>query len=268
MKTLRFCAVFILIAATIVAMAAGFFTPHDYAAQFRDHANEPPSRAFPLGTDELGRDRFSRLLFGARVSLLLALSTALLSLAIAASVGLVAGYLGGWPDRIANGCIDLFLSLPWLFLLLTLRALLPLNTSPAASLLITFLLLGLVGWASGARVVRASVTGLRNSAPVLQARASGCRNWQLVWFHILPNLKPVLAAQFWILVPVFLLTEVNLGLLGLGVAEPMPSWGNMLAELQNYQRIGEAPWILAPAVLLVVVVSSLHIVLSGSKTWE
>ena len=96
----------------------------------------------------------------------------------------------------------------------------------------------------------------------------GCGGWRLLWFHFLPNLKPVLTAQFWILVPVFLLTEANLGVLGLGVAEPMPSWGNLLSELQNYQRIPEAPWILAPAALLVAVVASLHFAFSGARTWE
>jgi peptide/nickel transport system permease protein len=85
---------------------------------------------------------------------------------------------------------------------------------------------------------------------------------------MLPNLRPVLAAQLWILVPVFLLTEANLGLLGLGVAEPLPSLGNMLADLQDYQRIPESPWILAPAVLLVLVVASLHFAVSGRDTWE
>jgi peptide/nickel transport system permease protein len=84
----------------------------------------------------------------------------------------------------------------------------------------------------------------------------------------MPNLKPVLSAQFWILVPVFLLTEANLGVLGLGIPEPTPSLGSMMAELQNYQRIPESPWILAPALLLVLVVASLHFLVSGSKTWE
>ena len=78
----------------------------------------------------------------------------------------------------------------------------------------------------------------------------------------------MLSAQFWILVPVFLLSEANLGMLGLGVTEPMPSWGGMFAELQNYQRIPEAPWVLSPAVLLALVVASLHFVVSGNQTWE
>jgi peptide/nickel transport system permease protein len=265
---LRILAIAILAGGTILSMGAGWLAPFDYAAQFREHANEPPSRQFLLGTDPLGRDRFSRLLYATRVSLLCAPAAALMATALAAGIGLIAGYFGGWAKELAGALTDLFLSLPWLFVLLTLRALLPLNLAPWPSLAATFVLLAAIGWASGARVVVASVGSLRNAASVLQAHAYGCSQWRVLWIHILPNLKPVLAAQFWILVPVFLLTEANLGALGLGVAEPMPSWGNMLAELQNYHRISESPWILAPALLLFVVLASLHFAVSGSHTWE
>jgi ABC-type dipeptide/oligopeptide/nickel transport system permease subunit len=268
MRHIRTIAVSILALVAGLMLGADLLAPHDYSVQFREHANEPPSRSFPLGTDELGRDRLSRLLEGSRVSLLCASAAALIATAMAAAAGLVAGYFGGWVDEGASALIDLFLSLPWLFALLTLRALLPLNITPWTSIGATFLLLAAVGWASGARVVRAAVAGMRNTGSILHARAYGCRVGRLLWFHILPNLRPVLWAQFWILVPVFLLTEANLGLLGLGITEPVPSWGNMLAELQNYQQIPESPWILAPALLLILVVASLHFVVSGSRRWE
>jgi peptide/nickel transport system permease protein len=265
---LRRIAVGMLIAVGLVAAGAGFLPTHDYAAQFRKHANEPPSRFFPLGTDSLGRDRFARLLQASRVSLLCAPAAAVAATAAAAGVGLAAGYYGGWVNALTTGVTDLFLSVPWLFVLLTLRALLPLNVSPHASLAATFGMLAAIGWASGSRVVRANVMALLDSEAILHARAYGCSNRRILRIHILPNLRPVLSAQFWILVPVFLLSEANLGLLGLGVSEPMPSLGSMLLELQNYQRIPEAPWMLAPAVLLALVVASLHFVVSGSQTWE
>ncbi len=268
MRLLRRSAVCFLILVAGISLAAGFVAPYDYAMQFREHANAPPSRAFPLGTDELGRDRLSRLLAGSRVSLLCAPTAALVATAIAAAIGMVAGYFGGWLDETATALTDLFLSLPWLFVLLTLRSLLPLNVTPWASTAATLLLLGGVGWASGARLVRASVAEMRCAGSILHARACGCSGARLLCFHLLPNLRPVLSAQFWILVPVFLLTEANLGLLGLGIAEPVPSLGNMLADLQNYQRIPEAPWMLAPALLLVLIVASLHFVVSGRDTWE
>ena len=149
MNALRGAALFTLTLVTGLAVGADMIAQHDYAAQFREHANEPPSRTFLLGTDELGRDRLSRLLYGIRVSLLCAPAAAFASTAIGALIGIIAGYRGGWIDQIMTGLIDLFLSLPWLFVLLTLRALLPLNVAPWISIAATFLLLAAVGWASG-----------------------------------------------------------------------------------------------------------------------
>lgn len=268
MKVIRIAAICVLALVAVASLGADLLARHDYIEQFRQHANEPPSRNFPLGTDELGRDRLSRLLQGTRISLLCAASAAFLSTSAATVIGLVAGYFGGWVDEMAGAMTDLFLSLPWLFALLTLRALFPLNTSPRVSLAATFLLLAVVGWAPSARVIRATVAGLRNSGSIVQARAYGCSNTRLLCFHILPNLRPVLSAQFWILVPAFILTEANLGVLGLGIDEPEPSWGNMLAQLQNYQRIPEQPWILAPALLVVLVVGSLQFVVSRRNIWK
>ena len=157
--------------------------------------------------------------------------------------------------------IDLFLSLPWLFLLLAVRALLPLNTSPVTSVIITFALLGCLGWATPARVIRAGTRTLVNSDFLVQARASGISSARLFWRHLLPNLRPILLAQFWISIPLFILSEANLGLLGLGVAEPLPSWGALLRELENYTAVLQNPWMLAPVVLLVAVVCCLQLLL-------
>jgi peptide/nickel transport system permease protein len=238
-------------------------SPAPYEQQFRESPNAAPSHQFPLGTDGLGRDRLSRLLHGSRISLLMAPAAAALTTLIAAVLGASAGYLGGWWERRVLNLTDLFLSLPWFFLLLTVRAALPLNAAPLVSVMITFLLLGLLGWAAPARVLRAGVRSRRDADFVLQARACGVRGFRLLFVHVLPNLKPVLYAQFLISVPVFILAEANLGLLGLGVAEPLPSWGGLLRELENYPAILENPWILAPLVLLVLVVGSLQSVLSG-----
>ncbi len=237
----------------------------DYAKQFRNTPNDAPSFAHPLGTDDLGRDRFSRLLFGTRVSLLLAPAAALLSTILAAVIGGVAGYAGGWVERLALVVTDLFLSLPWLFLLIAVRAALPLNVSPETSVMITFALLGSLGWAVSARVVCAGTRALRESDFVLQARASGISSWRVLGIQVLPNLKPVLFAQFWISIPVFILAEANLGILGLGVAEPLPSWGSLLRELEGYSGLSGQPLRLVPLVLLIIVVSCFQIVLSEQE---
>lgn len=236
------------------SLFANFLTPNPYDRQFRDAAGAPPSHRFLLGTDDLGRDRFSRLLYGSRVSLLLAPAAALLSTLLAGMIGGVAGYAGGRWERLLMTATDLFLSLPWLFLLLGVRALLPLNVAPAVSIAITFLLLGCLGWAQAARVVRAASRDLRRSAFLVQARLCGISGSRLFLRHLLPNLTPVLAAQFLISIPVFIISEANLGLLGLGVSEPLPSWGAMLRDLESSSDVLKHPWILAPIALLLLVV--------------
>ena len=258
MKMLRRVVLIMLLAILAVSLFPELLARASYHFQFREFPNAGPSRAFPLGTDEVGRDRLARLLYGTRLSLLLAPAAALLSLLMAFAIGAVAGYLGGWWDRLATRAIDLIMSLPWLFVLITARALLPLSASPLASLLITFTLLGLLGWAPPARVIRAGVRALRDSDFVLQAKAVGCPNWRLLFVHILPRLKPILTAQFCTAVPVFILSEANLSLLGVGVSEPMPSWGNLLRGLENQPSLSAGA--LAPLILLVIVISSMQLV--------
>ena len=204
-----------------------------YAQQHREATSAAPSLHFPLGTDDLGRDRLARLLYATRFSLLLAAAASCGAMALAFLVGAAAGYIGGWCDRAIVRVIDLMLSIPWLLLLLAVRALLPLNASPAASLTVTYALLAALGWASPARVVRAGVRNFRNSDFVLLARAEGCTETRVLLRHVLPNLKPTLLAQFWTSVPVFILSEANLGFLGLSAGEPFPTWGSLLRELQN-----------------------------------
>ena len=254
------CAVLLLI--VCLSLAAGWLAPAGYAKQYREVADAPPSRTHWLGTDEIGRDRFARVLYGTRISLLLAPGAALISTLLAASIGGLAGYVGGTWMRIAMAVTDLFLALPWLFLLITVRALMPLNVSPLFSVLVTFLMLGLLGWTSAARVLCTTASSLRDSDFIRQAKASGMSGGRLFWMHVVPNLKPVLYAQFWISIPVFILSEANLGILGLGVAEPMPSWGSLLRELEGLVSIHEQPWKFVPLILLVVVVTSFQMVLS------
>lgn len=257
------CGVLLLVVG--MSLAASWLAPVGYAKQDRDAISAPPSRQHWLGTDDIGRDRFARVLYGTRISLLLAPAAALISTLMAAVVGGLAGYVGGAWARAAMAVTDLFLSLPWLFLLITVRAVLPLNVSPIFSVLVTFLMLGLLGWTTAARVLCATAGSLRSSDFVTQARASGIRGARLFWIHVLPNLKPVLYAQFWISIPAFTLSEANLGILGLGVAEPLPSWGSLLKELEGMVSVGEEPWKFVPLALLVVVVTSFQFVLSKQE---
>ncbi len=261
MKTARLLAAGFLLVVFLSGLMANFVAPAPYGKQFREAPNAVPSSKHPLGTDEIGRDSLSRLIYGTRVSLLLAPAAALLSALIAALVGGFAGYLGGWWERLALSATDLSVSLPWLFLLLTVRALLPLNVSPITSVVITFALLGSLGWSASGRVICSGARTMRNSDCVLLARACGCPSWRILIRQVLPNLRPLLYAQFWLSIPIFILTEANLGILGLGVTEPLPSWGNLLRGLENWSAVRANPWKLAPVALLVVVVSCFQLIL-------
>jgi ABC-type dipeptide/oligopeptide/nickel transport system permease subunit len=242
----------------LAALLAGYITQASYETQFREDSNLEPSAKFLLGTDELGRDRLSRLLYGSRVSLLLAPAAAALATSIGLAFGVSAAYFGGATGRVAFGLADLVASTPSLLLLLFARALLPLNVSPAVSVTITFALLGAVGWPSGVRVFAAAARNAQSSDYVRQARALGSRPRRILALHIASAIRPLVAGQFWTLLPVFLLAEANLGMLGLGVSEPLPSLGNLLAEVPLTPALWKNPVLLAPALLLATVLISLQ----------
>lgn len=233
MKARRLAGTMLLAILVAVSFSGALFPRFSYAVQHREFTDAAPSLQFPLGTDDLGRDRFARLLYASRVSLLLSAAASLAALLVAALLGGIAGYWGGWCDRCLTRAIDLMLSLPWLFLLLAARALLPLNAPPLTSLVVTYALLAMLGWASPARVVRAGVRSFRDSEFVLQARSEGLSEFRILWRAVLPNLRPILLAQFFTSIPVFILTEANLGFLGLSAGEPFPTWGSLLSDLQS-----------------------------------
>ena len=264
-RWLRLVSATVLCAVFALGLFAGAVSPYSYARQFRERPNAAPSASHWLGTDGLGRDLLARLLYGTRVSLLLAPAAALLSTLIAGLFGAIAGLAGGWWETTILAASDLSMALPLLFVLLALRAVLPLGISPVLSVIATFVLLGLLGWPSSLRVVWATAKNLRDSDFLLLARATGSQPSRLVVRHMLPNLRPVLFAQFWISIPVFVLTEATLSMLGLGVMEPLPSWGNLLRGLEDISTVSNNPWRLAPLILLVVVVICFQLVLPARE---
>jgi peptide/nickel transport system permease protein len=265
MKTLRKCAITVVSLIALLSSVASLLPRFDYIRQDRTQVSAGPSSEHWLGTDAVGRDRLARVLHGTRVSMSLAPAAAILSLMLAFLFGAAPGFTGGFGERVAKAVIDLMLSIPWLFLLLIVRSLLPLNTSPMASAVITFLMLGLLGWGVPARIMLARSRGIRESDFVLLARATGVSRRRLLWVHVAPNLWPVLMAQFWIAVPVFILAEANLSLLGLGVAEPMPSLGSLLREMESVLSIRGDLCCFAALAVLMLVVGSLQVAFHGSE---
>jgi len=252
MKASQKYAVILLIVVAALSLAGVWIAP-DYATQNRDFIQQPPSRQFLLGTDQLGRDNLSRLLSGLRLSLFLASAGAAFSCGLALVLGALSGFAGGFVETLFLSCIGVVDSVPWLFLFLGVRAVLPLNMSPSASIWITFAMLALLGWTHAARVFQAAAREFRNSDAMVLARACGITGWRLWLRHALPTLRPVGLTQFTILIPAFILAEAGLGLLGLGVSEPLPSLGNLLRQLENRDLVHSNPEVLAPLAVLIAV---------------
>ncbi|BCS34817.1 hypothetical protein TBR22_A40430 [Luteitalea sp. TBR-22] len=205
-----------------------------------------------LGTDALGRDVLSRLVHGAAWSLTSAMLAVTLTLAIAAAVGAVAGMAGGWLDVLLMGVADLLATLPWIYLLLALRAVLPLDARPVVSVGATVLALALVGWVRPARLVRTVVARSRGDLHVMAARGLGASRRHVLLRHVLPATAGVVLTQAALLAPRFIVAEVTLAFLGLGPGEPTPSWGTMLADARATD-LAATWWLLAPAAALVPV---------------
>ena len=214
---------------------------------------DAPLDLFLFGTDENGRDVFSRLLLGARVSLTMALAAAGVALLIAGVTGAIAGYAGGAADAIISAGSELVLGLPWLYLLVAVRATLPLSLPPAQAMAVIVVLLGLLGWARPGRLVRATVAAVRGRDYIAAARTAGASTPRILARHILPEVAGVLAVAGVVLVRQFVLAETTLSLFGLGVPEPVPSWGSMLAAAQRPRALTDTWWLLAPVAGLIVV---------------
>jgi peptide/nickel transport system permease protein len=210
-----------------------------------------PGVCFVFGTDGFGRDVFSRVLYGGRISILCGLIATLVALGLGTTAGMLAGYYGGWVDRLLMRCGELFLALPWLYLLLAVRAVLPLHISTIQAFLLVVGIIGTMGWARPARLIRGVVLTARESGYVLAAKGFGASGAYLMRRHILPMTWSVILTQATILIPQFIRAEVTLSFLGLGIGEPAPSWGNMLAEARQYFAVVSHTWLLAPGLVLV-----------------
>jgi peptide/nickel transport system permease protein len=211
-----------------------------------------PGKILLFGTDGYGRDEFSRVLFGGQISVAAGITATLITLLAGSIFGIVAGYYGRWVDESLMGVTELFLSLPWLYFLLGVRAFLPLHLSTLRTFFLLTGVIGLIGWARPARLVRGMVLSSRNRNYVLAARGFGGSDFYLLRRHILPDVFGLLLTQAALLIPRYIAAEVTLSFFGLGVSEPVPSWGNMLSTLQQYSVLVSYGWLLAPAGALVV----------------
>jgi peptide/nickel transport system permease protein len=220
---------------------------------------DAPGAVFLMGTDDFGRDQFSRFLWGAQISLIAGPVAAFLALSIGAISGAISGFFGKVVDNVVMAGAELFLSLPWFYLLLGVRAILPLDLEPRQAFLVIVCLLGALGWAQPARLVRGVVLSARERGYVLAARGFGASESYLLWKHVLPQAGGVMVSQAVLLIPQYMLAEVTMSFLGLGVNEPAVSWGLLLAGLQQYSALVSHWWLWLPALLIIPVTLSYYL---------
>jgi len=215
---------------------------------------DPDRPVFLLGSDSLGRDLLSRVLYGLRFSLLVGLLSITVTVLIGTFSGALAGWRGGWADRVIMRVCDLFLSLPGLFLILGIRAVFPFRMSSSNTLWMMVFIFAIFGWGVVTRVVRGQVLSLKQRDYVLAARTMGASDWYIVIRHVLPFTANYLKVQCTLFVPLFILGEITMSFLGVGVQEPDASLGNLLIAASSFRAMTLHPWELAPAVVVFLLV--------------
>lgn len=248
----------IVIGLVLIAILAPWLAPYAPEAQFSDAARQPPSAQYLFGTDTIGRDNFSRVLYGARISLVVGIASMLLASLLGVTIGLVAGYYGGWLDTILMRTMDALLAFPAVLLAIFIIAVL------GPSLFNAILAVGIVYTPTFARLIRASALAIREQEYLEAARAIGLRDGQIMRRVILLNSLSPLVVQFSLGVGYAILVEAGLSFLGLGVQPPTPAWGSMLGYGRNYMAM--APWLTAfPGLAIFITVLGFNFVGDGLR---
>jgi len=238
----------------LAALCAPWLAPHDpYAGDLANDYLQPPGGHYLLGTDTQGRDVLSRVLYGARISVTVGLISQTVSVLLGVTLGLLAGYYGRWVDAIVMRLADITLAFPTLLLLIAVAA------AVKPSLPVVFVVIGVVGWAAMARLVRAQVLVLRRSEYVLAAQALGARDRWVIVRHLLPNVRAQVIIAATLGIAAAIMAEAALSFVGLGAQPPTPSWGAMVADGRDLLRV--APWVsFAPGIAIGVAVLGFNLV--------
>ena len=226
---------------------------------------EEPGHVYLFGSDNVGQDIFSRVLYGAQVSLSIGIVGIVISTIIGMIVGGIAGYFGGVTDFTIMRTVEILLALPSLYFILILRQTLGTGMSSINTYFIIVIILSFIGWASEARVIRGMVMSIKEQEYVIAARAMGFSNSRIIIRHILPNTFSFVIVTATLSVPFFILSEVALSFLGVGIQQPEASWGNMLVAAQNNRYLIDFPWVLIPGVFIFLAVMAWNFLGDGLR---
>jgi len=226
---------------------------------------DEPARIFLIGADSRGRDLFSRILYGGRISLSVGLVGVAISFLLGMTVGGVAGYFGGWVDNGLMRLCEMIMTIPGFYLMLALRAAFP-PTLPSTSVyLMIVVIMSFIGWAGLARVVRGMVLSISSKDYVTAAKAVGGRDIVIIFRHVLPNTLSYVIVSLTLSIPGYILGESALSLLGLGIQDPHASWGNLLSDAMNVSEIRFHPWMLIPGAFIFAAVMAFNFLGDGLR---
>ena len=218
-----------------------------------------------FGTDRMGRDQWSRMMFGTRTSMTVGLVAVALSVIFGVLLGGISGYFGGWPDMIIQRLIELLQSLPTIPIWLAMSAALPQDWRPDQVFFAITIILAFIGWTTLAREVRGRFLSLREEDFVLAADLAGCSRFRIITRHMVPAFMSHIIATSTLAIPVMIINETSLSYLGLGIRPPAISWGVLLQEAQNIQTVAQAPWLLLPGVVVILSVLAFNLVGDGLR---
>jgi len=236
-----------------------------FQAEMRLFGVEHGGTVFLLGTDHLGRDLLSRILYGARISLTIGLIGVGFSFIFGLVVGVISGYYGGWVDNLIQRLIEIIRSFPSIPLWMALGAALPGSWTPLQVYLGITLVLSLIGWTGLARQVRGKILALREEDFAVAARLAGAGRWRIMSRHLLPSFMSHIIVSLTLSVPGMILGETALSFLGLGLRAPITSWGVLLKEAQNVQAVAFHPWLLTPVMFVIITVLAFNFVGDGLR---
>lgn len=227
----------------------------------------PDCKVFLWGGDALGRDLFTRIMYASQISLTIGLGAALLSTLIAVVLGTMAAFFQGWVDVVIMRLVEVISAIPYLFLLILLRAMFPANVNPILALYVVIFLLSFIGWGGLARVVRGTLLSVREQDFVSAATALGARNGRIMFRHMLPTMTTYLIVELSLVIPGYILLESGLSFLGIGAVEPYASWGSLLNQAQEggFASITTRPWVLISGFFIVITVMCFQLLGDGLR---
>lgn len=227
---------------------------------------EEPGEVFLFGADSLGRDLFTRNMYAAQFSLSIGILASFITVIIAMVLGGLAGYYGGWIDEFVMRLVEITQAIPYLFLLLTLRALFPIDINPILVLYVVIGILAVVGWGGLARVIRSQLLSTREIDYVTAASSLGAKDGRIIFKHMMPAIYGYIIVDLTLLIPRYILLESGLSFLGLGVVEPYASWGSLLAQAQAAGfAIADRPWLMIPGLFIVLTVLCFQLMGDGLR---